>query len=108
MPKYRLFESCDFTIIISVICYTTPSILSDRHRESIIFDDVRFLSLKQLEPREILINERDDESSDDEFCDNESSGDELLLVKDILEEVLTSKSDVIDLTFNSEFEMSQL
>ena len=75
----------------SVICYTTPSILSDHHSESIAFDDVRSLSLKQPEPQEILMNERDDESSDDEFCDDESSADELLSVKNILEHVLTNK-----------------
>lgn len=82
----------------SVTCYTTPSTLGDRHNEPVAFDDVRSFSLKQPEPREILMNERDDESSDDE----------LLSVKDILDEVLTKKPDVIDLTFDSEFEVSQL
>ena len=38
--------------------------------------------------------------------DNESAGDELLSVKDILEDVLTNKPDVIDRTFDSEFEVS--
>jgi len=87
----------------SVICYTTSSTLSDRHSDLVAIDDVRSLSLKQPEPREILMNERDDKSSDDEFCDDESSGDELLSVKDILEDVLTSKPDVIDLIFDFEF-----
>jgi hypothetical protein len=94
--------------MISVICCTTLSILSDRYSEPIIFDDVRSLWLKQQEPREILMNERDDENFDDEFYNNKSFSDELLLVKDILEEILTSKPDVIDLTFDSEFEVSQL
>ena len=79
-----------------VICYMTPSILSDHHSEPVAFDEVRPLSLKQPEPREILMNERDDESA----------GDELLSVKDILEDVLTNKPDVIDRTFDSEFEVS--
>jgi hypothetical protein len=78
----------------SVICYTTPSILSDHHSEPVAFDEVRPLSLKQPEPQEILMNERDDESSDDELCDDESAGDDLLSVKDILEDVLTNKPDV--------------
>ena len=90
----------------SVICYTTPSTLGDRHSEPVAFYDVRSLSLKQPEPQEILMNERDDESSDDEFCDDESSGDEL--VKNILGHVLTNKPEVIDLTFDPEFEVSQL
>src|SRR5271155_1058893 len=74
--KYRLLGSCDFTIMASVICYTTPSILSDRHSEPVAFDEVRPLSLKQPEPREILMNECDDESSNDELRDDESAGDE--------------------------------
>ena len=39
--------------------------------------------------------------------DNESWDDELLSVKDILEEFLGSKPEVIDLTFDSEFEVSR-
>jgi hypothetical protein len=42
---------------------------------------MRSLSSKQQEPRDILMNKRDNESPDDE-----SSDDELLSVKDILEE----------------------
>jgi hypothetical protein len=63
---------------------------------------MRSLSSKQQGPRDILTNKHDNESSDDE-----SSDDELLSVKDILEEFLRSKPEVIDLTFDSEFEASR-
>ena len=63
---------------------------------------MRSLSSKQQEPRDILMNKRDNESSDDESSDNE-----LLSVKDILEEFLGSKPKVIDLTFDSEFKVSR-
>lgn len=63
---------------------------------------MRSLSSKQQESRDILMNKRDNESSDDE-----SSDDELLSVKDILEEFLGSKPEVIDLTFDTEFEVSR-
>jgi hypothetical protein len=49
-----------------------------------------------------IASKRDNESSDDESSDNE-----LLSVKDILEEFLGSKPKVIDLTFDSEFEVSR-
>jgi hypothetical protein len=51
----------------------------------------------------ILIKERVIESSDDESSDNE-----LTSVKELLEDVLNSQPDVIDLTFDSKFEVSQL
>jgi len=49
------------------------------------------------------MKERVNESSDDESFDNE-----LPSVKELLRDVLNSQPDVIDLTFDSEFEVSQL
>jgi hypothetical protein len=80
----------------SVIFCPPPLILGDHHSELVAFSFLRSLSLKQLGPRDILMNARDDESSDDE----------LPSVKEILEGVLGSKPDVIDLTFDSELKVS--
>jgi hypothetical protein len=80
-------------ILKSVIFHQPSSILGDHNSEPVAFDDMRSLSSKQQGPRDILMNRRDKESSDDE-----SSDDELLSVKDILEEFLGSKPEVIDLT----------
>jgi hypothetical protein len=63
--------------------------LGDHNSEPVAFNDMR--SLSQTASKR----------------DNESSDDELLSVKDILEEFLGSKPKVIDLTFDSEFEVSR-
>jgi|HubBroStandDraft_4_1064222.scaffolds.fasta_scaffold1608514_1 hypothetical protein len=81
----------------SVIFCPPPLILGDHHSEPVAFNFMRSLSLKQPGPRDILMNARDDESSDDELSS----------VEDILEDVLGSKPDVIDLTFDSKLEESR-
>lgn len=80
----------------SVIFCPPPLILGDHHSEPVAFNFMRSLSLEQPGPRDILMNAHDDESSDDE----------LPSVKEILEDVLGSKPDMIDLTFDSELKVS--